>query len=77
MTSSVTVTMLVKTGPHDDVDQDPEARGYEHGLGLNLMLPSDDPERGSVNQDTCQTGVNILPRKKSKQFFRKIGILNA
>ena len=61
MTSSVTVTMLVKTGPHHNVDQDPEAGGDEHGLRLHLVLPSDDSERGGVNKDTCQPGVNILP----------------
>ena len=70
-TTSMTVTMLVKTGPHDNVDQDPEAGGDKHGLGLHLMLPGDDPERGGVNQDTCQPGVNILPPKNQGNFSKK------
>ena len=52
VTSTVAMAMLMEGGPHDDVNQDPEARGYQHGLSLHLVVPSDDPVDGSVDQDT-------------------------
>ena len=52
VTSTVAMAVLVEGGPHDDVDQDPEAGGYQHGPGLHLVVPSDDPVDGGVDQDT-------------------------
>ena len=52
VTSTVAVPVLVEAGPHDDVDHDPEAGGDQHGLGLHLVVPSDDPDDGGVDQDS-------------------------
>ena len=49
--SSMTVTMLMKTGSHDDVDQDPQTRGDQHHLRLDLKLPGHQPDDCHVHQD--------------------------
>ena len=50
-TPTMAVTVLMKTGPHDDVDQDTETGGDKHHLGVYLELHADHPEHGHVDQD--------------------------
>ena len=51
ISSAVAVTMLMETGPHDDVDQDTETGGDQHHLGVYLELYADHPEHSHVDQD--------------------------
>ena len=49
---AVAVTVLLKTGTPDDVDQDTETGGDKHHLGVYLELHADHPEHGHVDQDS-------------------------
>ena len=50
-TSTMTVTVLVETGAHDDVDQDPQSAGDQHHLAVDLEVLLDDPQHGHVDED--------------------------
>ena len=52
-TSSMTVSMLMKTCSHDDVDQDPKPTGDQHNFGVNLKLLVNNSQDGHVDKDAC------------------------